>query len=168
VSIVVDILLLQTVSIAVASAGVFLAAIYYILQIRHQTKLRQMDLLMRLYSAFTSKELTEAGLVITSLEIRGYDDFVEKYGMPSAEEPVWTALYMGINYLNEVGMLLHRGFIDIESVDELFGYRVAVFWEKLKPLIEGWRKQLNPQVAEWFEYLYDEMKKKEQKLQSKT
>jgi hypothetical protein len=156
---------IQTVSIAIASAGVFIATIYYILQIRHQTKMRQMDLIIRLYSAFTSKEFTEAGLVITSLEIRGYDDFVEKFGMPSAEKPVWTALYMGINYLNEVGMLLHRGLIDIESVDELFGYRVAVFWEKLKPLIEGWRKQLNPRVAEWFEYLYNEMKKREQKLQ---
>jgi hypothetical protein len=154
---------IQTISIAIASAGVFIATIYYILQIRHQTKLRQMDLFMRLYSAFTSKELTEASLVITSLEIRSYDDFVEKYGMLRAQEPVWTALYMVINYVNEVGMLLHRGFIDIESVDELFGYRIAFFWEKLKPLIEGWRKQLNPQVAEWFEYLYNEMQKGEQR-----
>jgi hypothetical protein len=32
---------IQTVSIAIASAGVFLAAIYYILQIRHQTRIRQ-------------------------------------------------------------------------------------------------------------------------------
>ena len=159
---------LQTFSIAIASASVFLAAIYYVLQIRHQTKLRQMDLFMRLYSTFTSKELTEASLVITSLEIRSYDDFVEKYGILRAQEPVWTALYMVINYLNEVGMLLHRGFIDIESVDELFGYRIAFFWEKLKPLIEGWRKQLNPQVAEWFEYLYNEMKKREQQRASKT
>ena len=154
---------IQTVSIAIASASFVLAAIYYIFQIRHQTKLRQMDLFMRLYSAFTSKELTEASLVVTSLEIRGYNDFVEKYGILRAEEPVWTALYMVINYVNEVGMLLHRGFIDIESVDELFSYRIALFWEKLKPLIEGWRKQLNPQVAEWFEYLYNEMKKREQR-----
>jgi len=153
----------STVSIVIASAGVFVAAIYYVLQIRHQTKLRQMDLFMRLYSTFTSKEFTEAGLVIISLEIRDYNDFVEKYGMPHAEEPVWTALYMSINYFNEVGMLLHRGFIDIESVDELFGYRVAFFWEKLKPLIEGMRKQLNPRVSEWFEYLYNEMKRREQR-----
>jgi hypothetical protein len=154
---------IQTVSIAIASTGVFLAAIYYIFQIRHQTKLRQMDLFMRLYSAFTSKELTEAGLMIGWLEYKNYNDFIEKYGMPNAEKPVWTALNMGINYLNEVGMLLHRGFIDIESVDELFGYRVALFWEKLKPLIEGMRTQLNPQVAKWFEYLYNEMKKREQR-----
>jgi hypothetical protein len=34
----------QTLSIAIASVGVFIATIYYILQIRHETKLRQMDL----------------------------------------------------------------------------------------------------------------------------
>jgi len=40
----------QTVSIAVASAGVFAAAIYYILQLKHQSKVRQTDLLVRLFS----------------------------------------------------------------------------------------------------------------------
>ena len=32
---------IQTISIAIASAGVFVAAIYYILQIRHQSKVRR-------------------------------------------------------------------------------------------------------------------------------
>jgi hypothetical protein len=50
----------QTVSIAIASAGVFLAAIYYILQIRHQTRIKQTDLVMRLYSTLGSKEFWEA------------------------------------------------------------------------------------------------------------
>jgi hypothetical protein len=161
----------QTVSTVMASASVMAGIVYYAFQVRHQTKLRQMDLFMRLYSAFTSKELTEAGLTTGSLEYKNYDDFVEKYGIPSDipsdKKPVWAALNMFINYFNEVGMLLHRGFVDIESVDELFGYRVAFFWEKLKPLIEGWRKQLNPQVAKCFEYLYNEMKKREKKLQAK-
>ena len=49
--IVVDIMLLQTISIAIASAGVFLAAIYYIFQIRHQDKMRHLDLFMRLARA---------------------------------------------------------------------------------------------------------------------
>jgi hypothetical protein len=40
----------QTISIAIASAGVFAAAIYYIFQIRHQDKMRHLDLFMRLYS----------------------------------------------------------------------------------------------------------------------
>jgi len=153
---------IQTVSIAIASAGVFAAAIYYILQIRHQTKQRQMDMVMRLYSTFMSKELSESLLVIMGLEYRTYDEFIKKYGIPSPKEPVWTAYMMVVNFFNEVGMLLHRKFIDIESVDELFSFRVALFWERLKPLIEDMRKQLRGQVGDWFEYLYNEMKKREQ------
>ena len=70
VSRVVDILLLQTVSIAIASAGVFLAAIYYIFQIRHQTRLRQTDLIMRLYSTFGSKEFQDAWTRIESTDFK--------------------------------------------------------------------------------------------------
>lgn len=40
----------QTFSIAVASAGVVAGIIYYAFQVRHQTKLRQTDLIMRLHS----------------------------------------------------------------------------------------------------------------------
>jgi hypothetical protein len=36
-------------------------------------------------------------------------------------------------------------------------------WDKLKPLVEGRRERLKrPQTLEWFEYLYSEMKKREQ------
>ena len=51
---------ISTVSIVVASAGVFAAAIYYILQIRHQTKLRQTEMVMRLYATFGSAEFQNA------------------------------------------------------------------------------------------------------------
>ena len=159
----VDIQTLQTISIAIASAGVFAAAVYYILQIRHQTRIRQTDLVMRLYSAFTSEEFVKAGMIVGYLEYKDYNDFVERYGSPSADKPVWVAINMVGNFFNEVGILLHRKVIHIEFVDELIGYRVAFFWEKLKPLMEGWRKQINPQLARWFEYLYNEMKKREQR-----
>jgi len=155
------------VSAIVTAAGVLVGVVYYILEMRHQTRLRQTDLLMRLYSTFMSKGTSEALLIIMGLEYRDYNDFVEKYGMPSPRKPVWTAYMMVTNFFNEVGMLLHRKLISIETVDELFGFRVAQFWEKLKPLIEGMRKQLNPHVARWFEYLYSEMKKREQQQASK-
>ena len=151
------------ISAIVAAAGVLVGVVYYILDMRNQTKQRQMDMVMRLYSTFISKELSESLLVIMGLEYRTYDEFIEKYGMPGPEKPVWIAYMMVINFFNEVGMLLHRKFIDIESVDELFSFRVALFWEKLKPLIEDMRKQLKGQVGDWFEYVYNEMKKREQR-----
>jgi len=149
------------ISAMVAAAGVLVGVVYYILDMRSQTRIRQTDLLMRLYSTFMSRETSESLLTIMGLEYGDYNDFIEKYGMPSPEKPVWTSYMMVTNFFNEVGMLLHRKLISIETVDELFGFRVAQFWEKLKPLIEGMRKQLNPHVARWFEYLYNELKKRE-------
>ena len=150
------------ISAVVVAAGVIIGVVYYILDMRNQTKQRQMDMVMRLYSTFMSKEMSESLLVILGLEYKTYDEFIEKYGMPSPEKPVWVAYMMVISFFNEVGMLLHRKFIDIESVDELFAFRVALYWERLKPWIEDMRKQLKGQVGDWFEYLYNEMKKREQ------
>jgi hypothetical protein len=48
-SIVVDI---QTLSVIVASASVVAGIVYYAVQFRHQTRIRQTDLLLRLYTQF--------------------------------------------------------------------------------------------------------------------
>jgi len=38
-------------------------------------------------------------------------------------------------------------------------------WKKIKPIVEGIREQFNdPRFYEWFEYLYNEMQKREQRL----
>ena len=71
---------IQTISIAVASAGVFLAAIYYIFQIRHQTKLRQTDLIMRLYSRFGSEGFQKTWDKVRRREALSLHDYEEKYG----------------------------------------------------------------------------------------
>ncbi|HVP92607.1 MAG TPA: hypothetical protein VMS94_02565 [Acidobacteriota bacterium] len=156
----------QTVSIAVASAGVFLAAIYYILQIRHQTRIRQTDMLWRIYSSFNSKEMLEAGAKLQNLEFRDYSDFVKKYGQFTSEGPVTMAIGMICNLYEGVGIFLHRQLIDFELASEFLP--ISMTWEKIKPVIEGARQQYNnPSLFEWFEYLYNEMQKREQKLQSK-
>jgi len=84
----VDILLLQTVSIVIASASVVIAAIYYVLQIRHQTKARQdtaktrqADLLMRLYSTWGDEGLQKAAWTLGEFKFNDYDDYVKKYGV---------------------------------------------------------------------------------------
>jgi hypothetical protein len=42
-------------------------------------------------------------------------------------------------------------------------------WEKVKDLTLEYRKVRNqPEILEWFEYLYNEMKKREQKLQQRA
>jgi len=153
---------IQTISIAIASAGVFVAAIYYVLQLRHQSRMRQTDLVVRLYSAFSGKELQEAYLEVRyRMEFVDYDDFMKKYGVPAKSVlPLWQ---VG-KFFDGVGVLLRRKLVDIGLVDELFHTEVILLWEKVKPLVEGRRKELNqPTIYQSFEYLYNELKKREQK-----
>jgi hypothetical protein len=155
VSIVVDI---QTISITIASAGVLIAATYYTLQIRHQTKLRQTDLVMRLYSTFGSKEFQDAWTRIESIEFKNYDEYVKKCGLGDYAQCA--------TFFEGIGVLLQKKLIDINLVDALFSVPLKFMYERMKPIIEGNREQLHTQkVFEHFEYLYNEMKKREQKLQ---
>jgi hypothetical protein len=162
VSIVVDILLLQTVSIAIASSGVFAAAIYYLVQVRHQTRTRDLDSVTRLTSLLLNKEFQEANLQVRGMKFVDYEDFKKKYGSFSSG-PLSAALHMVFGFYEQLGVLCHRKLVDINLIDELIGG--AALWEKGAKLIaEGARKEFDdPTMYEWFEYYYNEMKKREQR-----
>jgi hypothetical protein len=160
VSIVVDI---QTISIAVASASVTLAAIYYMWQIRHQTKIRHTDLVIRISSFGTRRGFLEACADIFEAEFKDYDAFVRKYGAPFSKKPIPMSFSIVGNFMERVGILLKNKLLDVSLVSQLV--TVTDFWEKMKPVIEGVRKEEHKQsYYEWFEYLYNEVKKREQKL----
>ena len=151
---------IQTVSIAVASASVVLAAIYYVFQVRHQTKIRQTDLLTRLYSIMVSKDWLEAWQKVQSREALNYGDYLEKYGIVELNE-----IFV---FFDQLGRLMKRGLIDIELIPLTYG-QVSVTWEKIKPVLEGSRKRYNaPKHGEYAEYLCSELKKIEQKLEQKS
>jgi hypothetical protein len=155
VSIVVDI---QTISIVIASASVVLAAIYYVLQIRHQTKIRQTDLIMRLYSIYGSIEFQEAFWKFMNREYKDFDDYEKQYG--------WAETVVIGTFFEGIGVLLKRKLTNIQLVDDLFTTPIKLSWERMKPLVDDGRKHWNsPAAYEWFEYLYNEMKKREQQLQ---
>ncbi len=154
VSIVIDI---QTVSIVIASAGVFAAAIYYILQLRHQSKMRQTDLLVRLFSTMINKDWLEAWEKVRDRENLDYSDYKKKYGFVEVNQ-----IYL---LYDQLGRLLQKGLIDIDFLPLEAG-QITMAWKKLSPILEGSRKKFNePKMGYGFEYLYTEVKKREQKLQ---
>ncbi|HXZ29983.1 MAG TPA: hypothetical protein VEG43_02345, partial [Dehalococcoidia bacterium] len=63
---------IQTISIAIASASVFAAAIYYMFRIRHEAKVRQTDLVMKLYSQFNSLEFQKMWHEVLNREARDW------------------------------------------------------------------------------------------------
>ncbi len=155
---------IQTVSIAIASVSVVAGVVYYAIQIRHQSKTRQMSLLMNLYLTWGSDDMRKAVQDSHGLEDKyeDYDNFVKKYGIGSQ---AWVDINKILWFMNGVGFLVHEGFVNIKLVLGLFHAQGLVkFWEKLKPIVEGIRKMFGfPESYLWFEYLYNEAKKREQR-----
>ena len=150
---------IPSISAIIAAVGVLIGVVLTVLEVRNLVETRQTDLVIRLYSTFGSEELQDAW---EKTQTRGYKDFNAyrtEYGLREVNEVGW--------FFEGVGVLLHRRLIHVALVDDLFSSPVKRAWERLKPIAEGERKQTGrPQIWEWFEYLYNEMQKREQKLQS--
>jgi len=156
---------IPSISAIVAAIGVIIGVIFAVFQLKDFVKTRQTDLVMRLYSTYGSKEFQEAWVETLRMEFKDYKDYLEKYGSDSAKS-AYVSVNMLAGFFEGLGILLHRNLIDITLVDDLFSSDIFLTWHKMKPLVEGWRKQFNrSQMSEWFEYLANEMKKREQKLQ---
>ena len=147
---------IPTISIAIASASVVAGVVYYALQLRHQIKQRQTDLLVRLFSSVNNKDWLEAWEKVRDREILGHGDYKAKYGFVELNE-VFV-------FFELLGRLLQKRLIDIDLLP-LGPGQVKATWEKIKPVLEGGRKSFNdPRLGYGFEYLYNEMKKREQQL----
>ena len=142
---------IQTVSIVFASASVVAGVIYYALQIRNQNRMRQTDLTMRLYQQLGSNWFMNYWAQAIAREEKDYNEYVKKQGV--------VELLQVSTYFEGVGILLHRKLLDIDMALDLFGEPIKIIWEKNEPIL----KEMHSDKCFWFEYLYNEIKKREQR-----
>ena len=155
----------QTVSIAVASASVVAGVIYYALQLRHQTRIRKTDLLTRLYSTSANNEYMDAFWKVMNLQVKDYQDYAKQYGpLSKTDSPMNRAFLAIVSQYELVGVLLYRKLIDLVTVYDVWGSTPIMLFEKIKPVVLGLRKELEPAALVGFEYLCVELKRKEPQL----
>jgi Domain of unknown function (DUF4760) len=144
------------ISAMVAAAGVLVGVVYYILDLRNQNRIRQTDLIMRLSSVMDDFEFTN---IITKLLSTDFKDVSE-----TRKEISPAAMTAVANYFHRVGVLLERNLVDADMVNAIL--YVQGIWEKMNPWITYVRQTYKlPKIFDGFEYLYNEMRKREQKLQ---
>jgi hypothetical protein len=148
---------IPSISAIVATVGVLIGVVLAVLQLRDLVKTRQTDLIMRLYSRFGSEGFQKTLDKLRQRDLKDFHIYVEKYGL--AEWVTVGTFYEGI------GILLRRKLVDIGLVDDLFTSPINMAWDIMKDSIIEARKEFGqPTIFEWFEYLYNEMKKGEQQL----
>jgi hypothetical protein len=155
---------IAAVSIVIASAGVLAGVIYYVLEIRHQSRLRQTESVIKLSPWFNmnAREVQEAITQVCSIEYENYDDYLERY----SGKPEHITLKILGNYFEGMGILVYRKLVETDIVYDFWGDIIQSSWEKTEPLVAGMRKDSGDlNMFRFWEYLYNEMKKRKQKPQ---
>jgi hypothetical protein len=160
----VDQITLQTIGMLLTGISLTIAATYYTLTLRNAEKTRKTQLFMQLYNHVTSKEFVQNFGDTLNMEWEDYEDFERKWGSGNNTEAyakrytVWYA-YDGIGYL------LKHNLIDIDIAYHLNGTAALYQWSKYESIIKYQREVFNiPELALWFEYLVQEIRKRRIKL----
>ncbi len=149
---------IASISAVVAAVGVIVGVVFTVMELRNLVRQRQTDLAMRLYQHFGTKEFMDSYWQVITSEGKDYDVYAQKHG---GKEIFHVSVFF-----EGVGILLHRKFIDIDMAADLFSESIRGIWERNKTVLEGMTEQYNLRGGfQWFEYLYNELQRREQRLQ---
>jgi hypothetical protein len=125
---------ISTVSTIVVTASVVIGVVFTLMELRHLTRTRRTDVIMRIYDRFGSKEMVEAIYSVGRLRSETPFSFPPKGDLTGVTQI--AILFEGL------GVLLEQDLIDIKLADSLFGPTLDTLWEPIRPLIYSMRESL--------------------------
>jgi hypothetical protein len=116
---------------------------------------RDVDILLRLWEMHNTPEMQAARMwVFTEFRAADYSEFKRKYPPGSLE---WRRLTSVYGMYELYGVLIARDLLNEDLFFDLFG-GINLLWEKLAPLLEGMRQEIDPYLYENFKLLYQRVR----------
>lgn len=131
--------------------------IFAVIQLRQYREGRQREVALELLHSFQTVEFPTAIHLIDNLQVglskkEVQDRMGEEFGLIYALMTTWES----------IGILVCRGELDLELVDDFFSGPIVVSWRKLKPHVMGEREeQKRETIEEWFQWLAERMLERE-------
>jgi hypothetical protein len=150
-----------TISVLVASASVIIGAIYYMLETRHQSRVRQTENVIRLspWFSMSAKEIQETINLVCSVKYTSTEEYFEKY----SGKPEQTSLKLLGNYLEGIGVLVHRKLVEADLIYDFWGDIALSTWEDNEKIIHAMRERSGElRMFEYWEQLSKEMRRRKE------
>ena len=133
----VDLAEIQFAYYMLAATGVLVAAIYYIISLRHHMKARETEIA----NMWTTEYLSDQGLqryaTVMTMEWKDHEDFMKKYGYSNPEMfGKWVSQFFAFEAM---GSLLRNKVIKAQTLYTLGGYGAIWAWDKYKDIIQSRR-----------------------------
>jgi hypothetical protein len=153
----VDLAEIQTAYYMVAATGVLVAAAYYVMNIREQSRSRRIAQTNNLMQSLLSVESQKIFGELLNTEWKDYDDFERKYGSDFNLDNFSKRSFLWYSF-DTLGTLLKAGLADVETLYSIGTIWVTFLWIKYEPVIlELRRRTLGRDELSGFEYLAKEM-----------
>jgi hypothetical protein len=153
----VDLAEIQAAYYMVAATGVLVAAAFYILNLRMSQRTLRINVTNNLLQTYQSEEGQKSFLDLMYYEWSDYEDFDRKYGSKNNRDATAKRFWMWETY-NNMGMMLRKGFVDIDVLNDMGLQGIVYFWEKYKPIVVETRRRYNGKdYCRDMEYLAVEM-----------
>ena len=153
--------------IVLTGIGLIVSILYYTLTLQNSNKTqkqqletRQLQLFMQIFQRYQDPEFHRNAehKMLMEWQWDDYEDFHNKYGRNGDPES-WAIFDTTLTWLDGIGILVKRGHLDPELVNETLFLLIEKGWEKYSPIIQETRKEFNsPQIWINFEYLYNAIK----------
>ena len=150
---------LQTLS-QIAEIGGFIAVvvaiIFGLIQIRDTQRQRHDLASIELVRSFQDSEFTAAFRIIHSLpENMTASEFIAR-----GSESIDAALLIGIKY-ETMGLLVFRGVVPMDAVQELIGGVAITLWKRLRPWVLSVREEQSSEMfLEWYQWLVERLEER--------
>jgi hypothetical protein len=139
------------------TAGVIFAGT----QIRYYRQRRRRDAMLELVRSFQSPSFTSAFRRVLSLPDDATTEQIREKLGPDGEEIV----YLVTLTWESLGVMLFRGEVTIDLIDDFFSGPILISWRKLNVFVEEDRRALDRNtVFEWFQWLAERMTEREKSI----
>ena len=142
---------IQTAYYMVAATGVLIAAVYYVLNMRAAIKTREAQLFMQIFERFKEKDFWEG---INETRKAEFNEFLEKTQIKMTFDD-YNRLNSMSAYFEGIGVLLKRGYISVDLINDFMPITILSYFENIKPYIQ-WRIEKGGSPYRWknYQYLY--------------
>ena len=158
--------MIETIAFVLTGIGLTASIVYYANVLNNANKAqhltletRQAQMFMDLYKQFTDPDFVKRKRRVANFEFTDYEDFDMKYG-PESNSDEYDDHFSVAAFYEGIGILVKRGLIDPELIDDIMSNDVMTFWGKYRDIFYELRRKYNdPTSAEHVEYLYESVKK---------
>ena len=142
----------------ISTLAMTLGIVFGILNLRNFQTSRRREAAILMLNSFQTMEFVRGLLYIFDLP-----DDASTEDLENLPEDKFMTIYLVLGTWERLGILVYRGEIAIDLVDDAFSGPILQSWLKLGKYVESFRTRVNRATGfEWFQWLAERMQEREQ------